>query len=48
MIISIISRTLFGFEVYPLYPWIKPVIAVVASVLVAELVFVIKEKNTNE
>lgn len=44
MIISIISRTLFGFEVYPLYQWLKPVIAVFASVLVAELVFVIKER----
>ncbi len=44
MIISIISRTLYRLEGNQLYAWLKPVIAVCVSILVAELIFYIKKR----
>ena len=44
MVMSIISRTLFGLEAYPSYPWLKPVIVAIVSILVAELIFNIKKR----
>ena len=44
MIISIISRILYSLEGNQLYAWLKPVIAVCVSVLVAELLFYIKKR----
>ena len=45
MVMSIISRTLFSLEAYPSYPWLNPVIVAIVSILVAELIFYIKNLN---
>ena len=46
MILSIVGRIFFFLEKYPVYLWIKPIIVVIISVLVSELIHILKRKRS--